>query len=442
MYFDREVENVEITYRKNLSKSYMCMEEQKPAVEPYELQMMGLCKVPGLIQMQAVQTDHSYRYLYDISGKQQIGDYLSGQKLGYGLLLKFLFSLQRICSILPEYLLREEGLCLELECVYVNLEDGNIQFTYLPFYAKSLPKAFQECMEQLLRKIDHQEPRASDLGYQVYQACIQDNISIASILEHALGKVPDGQGEGQEPAQRLTQQEKGEEIGNSSQGKASRRGSSCQEKGGLYKEPYGGLACILRSVEKYLPECIRGRYDIILKYQETRKKKTGKKSFLHRKAGNDRVQPSVPKKKQDCTSQEAVSPKGTFLQKEFCGNPTGPSSGQFQMAAPPTEILVPSETALLGRLVYQGTSHCEDIQVEGEIFVLGKNSTQVDGLIDGRGVSRLHARITCKDGQYFLEDLNSTNGTYLNDTALVYHQPQAVSRNDRIRFGMEEFVFL
>ena len=29
-------------------------------------------------------------------------------------------------------------------------------------------------------------------------------------------------------------------------------------------------------------------------------------------------------------------------------------------------------------------------------------------------VSRLYARITLRDGQYFLEDLGSTNGTFVN----------------------------
>ena len=73
--------------------------------------------------------------------------------------------------------------------------------------------------------------------------------------------------------------------------------------------------------------------------------------------------------------------------------------------------------------------------------MLGKNSTQVNGVIDAEGVSRLHARITRQEEGYFIEDLNSTNGTYVNDIALEYHQLQVLNLNDRIRFGMEEYVF-
>ena len=107
----------------------------------------------------------------------------------------------------------------------------------------------------------------------------------------------------------------------------------------------------------------------------------------------------------------------------------------------PTEILEVSENKPLGKLVYQGSRGCNDIVVEGEHFLLGKNSTQVNGVIDAEGVSRLHARITRQEEGYFIEDLNSTNGTYVNDIALEYHQLQVLNLNDRIRFGMEEYVF-
>ena len=65
----------------------------------------------------------------------------------------------------------------------------------------------------------------------------------------------------------------------------------------------------------------------------------------------------------------------------------------------------------------------------------------MDGVILADGVSRLHARIIRQEGRYFIEDLNSTNGTFLNDVELEYHQPQELNRNDRVRFGVEEYMF-
>jgi hypothetical protein len=48
-------------------------------------------------------------------------------------------------------------------------------------------------------------------------------------------------------------------------------------------------------------------------------------------------------------------------------------------------------------------------------------------------VSQLHARIFRRDGQLFIEDLGSTNGTYLNRKKVT--GPVAVRRGDRLQVG-------
>jgi pSer/pThr/pTyr-binding forkhead associated (FHA) protein len=51
------------------------------------------------------------------------------------------------------------------------------------------------------------------------------------------------------------------------------------------------------------------------------------------------------------------------------------------------------------------------------------------------GVSREHARIRRVDGEFFLEDLNSSNGTWVNDLQLTPYQPVRLSSGDQIRFA-------
>ncbi|NTV63057.1 MAG: FHA domain-containing protein [Oscillochloris sp.] len=52
-----------------------------------------------------------------------------------------------------------------------------------------------------------------------------------------------------------------------------------------------------------------------------------------------------------------------------------------------------------------------------------------------RGVGRRHARIFLQGGQVLLEDLNSTNGTFLNTTRLQPGQPQTLRSGDEVRLG-------
>ncbi len=106
-----------------------------------------------------------------------------------------------------------------------------------------------------------------------------------------------------------------------------------------------------------------------------------------------------------------------------------------------TEILADFGQQAEGILVYQGNHGCGDIVVDRAEFLVGKNEGQVNGIIDARGISRLHARIVLEGDAYYIEDLNSTNGTYLNGTPLVYHKKVKLCRDDHIRFGGEEYVF-
>jgi len=54
-------------------------------------------------------------------------------------------------------------------------------------------------------------------------------------------------------------------------------------------------------------------------------------------------------------------------------------------------------------------------------------------LADDTFVSQLHARVFRRDGKLFVEDLGSTNGTYVNERKVT--APVAVRRGDRIQFG-------
>ena len=53
--------------------------------------------------------------------------------------------------------------------------------------------------------------------------------------------------------------------------------------------------------------------------------------------------------------------------------------------------------------------------------------------IDDRFVSNLHARIFWRDNACFVEDLGSTNGSFLNETKVT--NPSLVRQGDLVRFG-------
>ncbi|MCK4586635.1 MAG: FHA domain-containing protein [Gammaproteobacteria bacterium] len=61
-------------------------------------------------------------------------------------------------------------------------------------------------------------------------------------------------------------------------------------------------------------------------------------------------------------------------------------------------------------------------------------------LPDGR-VSRRHARIFTKDGHYYLEDLNSTNGTFLNGCNVAQREPVMILKGNNVQVGETHMRF-
>jgi phosphoserine phosphatase RsbU/P len=60
-------------------------------------------------------------------------------------------------------------------------------------------------------------------------------------------------------------------------------------------------------------------------------------------------------------------------------------------------------------------------------------------VIDGDRVSRHHARFTCDNGRFFVEDLKSRNGTQLNGCRI--DKAEAIEDRDEIQVGRTKFIF-
>ncbi len=86
----------------------------------------------------------------------------------------------------------------------------------------------------------------------------------------------------------------------------------------------------------------------------------------------------------------------------------------------------------------KGASPGQIFPVEGESAVLGRHP-ECDIVLDAGAVSRQHARILLVNGEYFLEDLGSRNGTFLNEHPL--ERRERLREADQIRICDLVFVF-
>jgi diguanylate cyclase (GGDEF)-like protein len=76
--------------------------------------------------------------------------------------------------------------------------------------------------------------------------------------------------------------------------------------------------------------------------------------------------------------------------------------------------------------------------LDGDGLIIGRGS-DCDIVVDLDSVSRRHAQIERKGGEIHVNDLNSTNGTYVNENQV---EDQALSDGDQIKIGNVIFKFL
>lgn len=106
-----------------------------------------------------------------------------------------------------------------------------------------------------------------------------------------------------------------------------------------------------------------------------------------------------------------------------------------------TTVLGGMSDRIEGVLQYEGTNFLPDIRIDKLPFLIG-SATDADGIITHPNISRKHARVTCRDGVYFIEDLNSTNGTRVNGGLLNYKTKVSIRRGTGIHFANEPYRFM
>ena len=73
-------------------------------------------------------------------------------------------------------------------------------------------------------------------------------------------------------------------------------------------------------------------------------------------------------------------------------------------------------------------------------MILGKGS-QADIIIANPVISRMHAKIVCRNSKCMLEDMGSKNGTFLNEQQLKPGVPVVLSNGVYVTLGNEVLEF-
>ena len=107
----------------------------------------------------------------------------------------------------------------------------------------------------------------------------------------------------------------------------------------------------------------------------------------------------------------------------------------------PTVLLADLAKKEYGILKYEGNGTCSELSIDHTPYIIG-SELDCDGVIPSGTVSRHHARITRKGEVYFIEDLNSSNGTMVGGELLNCRVKMSLQAQETVMFADEKFRFI
>lgn len=379
--------NREILYERNLTGSYMKIPVSLNA--KFDEKIMLKRKLPGILPVERCFVNGHGQYWYNISGKQSLDTYCKVRNIGIDFIERMIISICNQIEILEWNLIDTNSLMLDPELVFVTNQNGEIIFTIYPGEHTSLTLEFQQLMEYLLTKIDHSDTQAVQAAYAIYEKTLDDTYSIVDIRDIIVSKKE----ENVDPVKmhEKTQQER-LKI-DTAEAKASKE---------TKKEKIIFKLDNVRNKDSWISKII----DSILKYiDECKNKKEYESNWITPEIEDYNEEPDI------------------VIQNN------------------PTVCLSNYKAKPRGMLLYDGLEELENISLTGNTIRLGKG-VEADVLIDKATISKFHAKIEKTEADFYIEDLNSTNGTMVNGEALSYKERRKLEINDIVQLADVQYKFV
>ncbi len=391
---------MEVTYRRNVGKSFMVI-SGICTMPDYQIEMCKRNQIDPFLDFETMIADGQMEYWYDITGKQSFEEYVKYKKLGYQEVRKLISAIYNGIKEAENYLLKEQSILLLPECLYVSNHSKEVFLCYCPGEEVPFTDGFHTLMEYLLTYIEHGEEQAVAVGYKIYQMTLKPNCAIDKIWS-LLGESENIELRGEE---KKRDKERVNQIDRS------------------YEREEQAADCV---EEELAYDNLNTR-----NLQEPGKRETSVFSERWLEKGRRLLQ----------AGRQTIQEWSPYKQKEKNQMVFEPMNESEQKKERQTSFLDKNkEERKMAKLVYIGGEIEREIYLNKDIYCVGSQK-DADIVLGSETVSRLHARINNADNIYYIEDLNSRNGTWVNGKLLHYMEKVSLKHRDIIAFADERFRY-
>lgn len=426
--------NREIVYERNVTGSFMRI--AAPAEGGVDERLLLRRKLPGVLAVEKAYVNGGGQYWYNISGKQSLDTYCSVKEIRMDFVEQLIIS---VCSLLERMewnLIRMDCLMLDPELVFISNASQDFVFTLYPGGTQKVEQEFQMLMEYLMKKVDHKDTEAVRAVYQIYEHTLEEGYQITDIRS-LLFREKSG----------LKQDEEWNRSVASGNGKQS-----------MGKNNRANLKCEADRYED-AEQCLSEMHEKTVKNQGTEKAKIDFRKGIR----TDRVHKTqngtgiwrVMKAKlvawgilQDSENPQSINNTKLVEEKRSKKREAEVIYPDLEAEIEPEPVPEIHPTVCLtsfhgqtrGELRYMGNEGFVDIMLKDGSARIGYGK-EADISINRETISQFHARIHKEEDGFYIEDLNSTNGTFVNEEPLVYKEQRKLAYNDIVQFADIRYRF-
>lgn len=380
---------MELEYKRNINKSFFCIKLEEKLAD-FEYEILTRNALLGFLPIGMTMENETVLYWYEITGKQALDSILDTELLNGSLMIAFLTDLCSVLDLAERYLLNPCQIQLSPEVIFKNNQTEQFYFCYSPTVQEDIGESFQKLMEYLLTKINHKEENTVKMAYQIYDAVIKEGYSLESVREN------------------LKFCSKEEQITV------------------IDKNPPLNMESFVQEEKRNMQEneVSKETFNVKKVFSKEQIKKVIN-AFLHHFFPDFEKLKNYKIKKVNQKEVQTIAFEPEFEEKK---------------SEMPTVLLSEQKCRLHGLLKYEGIHAVMDMKLEEVPYIIG-SSSKCHGCIENPTVSRHHAKITKEGTDYFIEDLNSANGTKVNGEVLIYKQKVSLKPDDIVEIADEKFRF-
>lgn len=375
---------MEVKYKRDLNRNFMVL--KAPEKADYQLKMICDNEMKGFLKAHTKLFNGEINIYYDITSKQPLSRLYANKELGMEDIKSVLFSIQAAFDEAKKYLLDCNGICLNPDFCYLNPENKKVEWLFYPVEDNSIQ--YTELAEFFIEKVNHNDAEAVDAVYGFFRKIKDESFVIGDYTA-------------------LLAENKAEHI--------------------RYED------------EITVPQVIAvpTRQEIPLQKEEN--EKDNWKYFLMSKLQLfvHNLSERFPAGRNKEKSLEPVSPPVSIYQSSYEWE-----SYEGENISQTGETMVievnPSNPKRVLRSLDKGSVTSISLDLP---CVIGKMAENADVILKDKSISRIHAKIFSVEEEVYLQDLNSTNGTYLNDVPLESNEMMKLSVGDEIAFGTLRFRY-